>query len=360
MKEYVGIMVGKLVFNGIKKGKTYYENLSFYEEAGEKYNLIPCYFRFDDINPGISTITAYVREEDGTFALASIPKPKIIHNRILTGKVSSKRKLKRLKKEGITFINEKNRFKKLRIYEILKKDPKLLPNLPETVKISEENLKEMMNKYNELIIKPNSGSLGSGISKLSKVNENEWEFSYFQKKVMVKKSFSSKMPLELKRLLNNPRIIIQERIPLAKSKGGIFDMRVSVQKNDIGEWQVSGIVGKVANNDKFITNVAKGATCYPLNELLKDLPHLDREKVNNDIKCLSLRIAKQLERELPPMTDLGLDIGLTHEGIPKFIECNGRDLRVTFRNAKMDKEWKETHTTPIGYVKYLIQTKTKN
>ncbi len=354
MKKYIGIMVGSLIFKGIAKGKTYYENLSFYEEAGTKYDLIPCYFRFSDINPGEETVLAYVRDENGEFVINPIPKPIIIHNRTFTGSVTAKRKIKKLKKEGIIFFNENNRYKKLKIYEILKKNEELTPFLPETVKANEANLKMMMEKYNELMIKPNIGTLGSGITKLSRINKNKWEISYYQKKMLVKEPFTKKFPTKLQNLLSNSKMIIQERIPLAKTKGGIFDLRVSVQKNIDSEWQISGIVGKVANGNKFLTNVAKGADCYPLTEILKDLPQLDSEKVFDDIVNLSIKIAKQLENDLPLMTDLGLDIGITKEGIPKFIECNGRDLRVTFRNAMMFTEWKQTHTTPIGFAKYLI------
>ncbi|MGM0750712.1 MAG: YheC/YheD family protein [Bacillota bacterium] len=355
MKKYIGIMVGTVVFNGIKKGKTYYENLSFYEEAGEHYNLIPCYFRFQDIEPGVDTIMAYVLSEEGTYILTPIPKPPIIHNRTFTGKVSAKKKMRKLKEEGIVFFNEKNRYKKIRINNILRRNKKLVPHIPETVKASKENLQMMMDKYDELIIKPNSGSLGIGIAKLSRLSDQEWEFSYRRQKEMVKERFSITWPFFLLKLIANPRTIIQKRIPLAKSKGGVFDLRVSVQKNDSGEWQMTGVVGKVAKKDWYLTNVARGGSCYSLPELLQDLPHLKEDQVFEDIKRLSLNVALQLEKELPKMADLGLDIGLTNEGFPMFIECNGRDLRVTFRNADMQEEWKKTHATPIGYASFLYE-----
>ena len=187
------------------------------------------------------------------------------------------------------------------------------------------------------------------------MNDQKWEFSYYLKESLIKERFSNSWPVTLQSLISNPNIIIQQRIPLAMSKGGAFDTRVSVQKNGSGGWQVSGIVGKVAKKGSFLTNVAQGGICYPLKELMKDLPHLDHQQVHKEIEQLAIKVVQQLESEIPNLADLGLDIGITNEGMPMFIECNGRDLRVTFRNAMMLEEWKMTHVAPIRYANYLSE-----
>jgi glutathione synthase/RimK-type ligase-like ATP-grasp enzyme len=354
--KYVGIIVGSLVHQGIKRGKIHYENLPFYEEVGNELNVVPCYFRLIDIKPGINKVKAYIKQKNGKYKLTVIPKPNIIHNRAFTNTFETKNKIKQLQKEGIIIFNENNRYTKLTVYDILVKNKELIPFIPETVIASTANLKYMMKKYNELILKPNSGSLGMGISKLTRINQRIWELSYYQKKSLIKERFSTILPANLKNLISNPRVIIQQRIPLALCKGTPFDMRVSVQKNGHGEWQISGIVGKVAKKGRFITNVAQGGTCFPLEELLRDLPHLDIQQVSKDIETLSIKVVKQLESKIPNLADLGIDIGITNNGKPMLIECNGRDLRVTFRNANMLDEWKTTHVTPIRYAHYLYKT----
>ncbi|MGM0876157.1 MAG: YheC/YheD family protein [Bacillota bacterium] len=301
-------------------------------------------------------VKALIRQNSGEYILTAIPKPPVIHNRIFTNTTKEKKKVKELQSEGINIFNENNRYTKLTIYEILKKKKELFPYVPETVRANKANLMYMMKKYNELILKPSSGSLGVGISKLSRINARNWEFSYYKNRSLNKERFSDNWPVKLKDLLSSTDVLIQQRIPLALSKGGHFDTRVSVQKNQSGEWQVSGIVGKVAKKGRFITNVAQGGTCYPLKEILKDLPHLDNQQLKKEIEQLSIKVVQQLESEIPNLADLGLDVGITHEGKPMFIECNGRDLRVTFQNANMIEEWEETHATPIRYANYLYET----
>jgi hypothetical protein len=71
-------------------------------------------------------------------------------------------------------------------------------------------------------------------------------------------------------------------------------------------------------------------------------------------------IAKELEEHFPNLADMGLDIGITSDGFPMFIECNARDLRTGFRNADMHSAWKESYKTPIAYGKYLLETNNSN
>ncbi|MBM7603173.1 hypothetical protein JOC75_001143 [Metabacillus crassostreae] len=353
--RYVGIIVGPSVYKGIKLGKTYYENLIFYEKIGKSLNIVPCYFQLKDINPGMQNIKAYLKQSDNSYKLTTIPKPQIIHNRIFTNNIEEKNKIKLLQNEGILIFNEDNRYTKLAIHKILIKNPDLLPFVPETVKASKGNLRYMMKKYNELIIKPNSSSLGVNILKLKRIKNENWELKYHNRNLLIKEHFSNKWPVMLEDALTAHQNIIQKRIELSLYKGSPFDLRVSVQKNGSGEWQVTGIVCKVAKKGKFITNVAQGGSCFPLEEILRELPHLDILQVYKDIELLSLSVAQQIEGEVSNIADLGLDIGITNEGVPMFIECNGRDLRVTFRKANLLKEWEATHSTPIKFANFLLE-----
>jgi hypothetical protein len=355
--RHVGIIVSSVVFKGLAKGKFYYEEIPFYEEAGERYGLTPCYFMFEHISPERNELEAFLKDENGQFVLRTVPKPEVIHNRTFIWSYKQKRKIRKLLDQGIKIFNLRNRYPKLQIHEILNKNEELIPHLPETTKGCSANLLKMMGSHDELVIKPNNGTLGSGVAKLSRISREQWELSYYDKKSLIKERFHTEWPEKLKELVAKPSRIIQERIALAESKGGIFDLRVSVQKNEQGTWQVSGIVGKVAKEGSYLTNVAKGGSCHPLDTLLEDLPHLNVEKVTKDIEILAIKVARQLERELLDLADIGLDIGITSDGFPMFIECNCRDLRYSFRNANLIDEWRKTHETPVGYASYLYKQK---
>ncbi len=161
----------------------------------------------------------------------------------------------------------------------------LQPHLPETKRASAVNFIEMMKKHRELIIKPNSGSLGGGVVMVEKKDHELWEVCYSQKR----EAFANDWPEIIRKKVLNKKYIIQERIPLAEYQGSPFDLRVSVQKNGLGEWQVTGVVGKVAKIGNYVTNVAKGGTCKTLTELLSDSSDWDYNDVYQSIEDFSIK-----------------------------------------------------------------------
>ncbi|WP_077211704.1 YheC/YheD family protein [Bacillus dakarensis] len=353
-KKYIGILTSSLLFKRIKRGKKM-EILSLYEDAAKKFNLKPCFFRLEDIQSGENQLSAFVMGNEGTYDWVKVPKPSIVHNRAYHYTKAAKRKIRKLRSEGIIFFNEWNRYSKLRIYNILIEDTNCIPYLPKTAMATKQNVMEIMKKHRELIIKPNSGTLGNSTMKLSLVKENKWELKYLKNNEWRADIFSvDHWPEKLNKVVNRSKYIIQERIPLATFHGNPFDIRVSVQRNGQGEWQVTGMVAKMAPKGSFVTNVAKGGTCYTLQEVLSGNHHLTYEEVYRSISELSLKVASRLGDSLLNLADIGLDVGIRNDGYPMLIECNARDLRYSFREAKLFNEWKATYETPIMYGSFLM------
>jgi hypothetical protein len=355
--RYVGILVNQSLFERIPSGKTKFEAIKLYEEAGDAYNITPCYFRLQDVKPGYKTIKAYVKT--GTrYKRTTVPFPQVIHNRAIYFKQGSYKRLEQLASRGKYIFNFWNRYSKWHIHQLLKKDPSLTPHLPISYKASVYALRNLMNGYNSIIIKPVNSSVGMGIMKLERKG-SRWKLSYPVHTTGICRSwrsisFSRAIPRMLVRRITARRYIVQECIPLATYKGSPFDLRVSVQRSELGEWQVTGIVGKVAGKKVFLTNVAQGGKVYKLVKLLEEYPLLSEIEVRDNVSFLALKIAEHLSKYIPELADIGLDIGITSEGFPFFIECNGRDQRYSFLEGGLLDEWRAAYFTPIGYARYLM------
>lgn len=353
---YVGVLLNRAMYKGIPAGKTQTEVLSFYEEGGKLHGLKPCYFRLEDLQPGRSTLWAYVKKGD-KYRRMIVPVPRVIHNRALYFSDAEKRKLNRLANGKSIIFNHWNRYSKPYIQELLWSDPLLRPHLAHTMSGTQENLQVMMKKYSRLFIKPNSGSIGFGIMQLARQKDG-WRLAYAsyenKKRIWRHLDFKGSIPAMLRMKLRSGKYHIQQQLPLATYKGSPFDLRVSVQKNRSGHWQVTGIVGKAAPRGRFLSNVGQGGRVYPLSALLADHSRLNYGTVKKAVETFALRIVYRLERSIEGLADVGLDIGITTDGTPLFIECNGRDQRYSFRNGKMIREWKATYANPIGYARYLL------
>ena len=96
----VGILVDGLIYSGIKTNRSYFEHISFYEEACIQFGLSPCFFRLKDIKLETDQINALVKGNKGKYELKNITIPKIIHNRGLFFRNESKTKDKEPSKNG--------------------------------------------------------------------------------------------------------------------------------------------------------------------------------------------------------------------------------------------------------------------
>jgi glutathione synthase/RimK-type ligase-like ATP-grasp enzyme len=356
---YVGILVNDKLHRKIPLGKTNHEAVDLYVEAGEKYGFIPCFFRIKDIQPGQKSVRAYIMKKKN-FVYKNVRAPEVIHNRAIYQLQKHYHTLNSLVKDGKQVFNHWNRYGKLYIQELLMKESRLRPHLPCSCKGTIGHVRTMMKQYDSLIIKPNKSSIGQGVMKLERsgkgwnlkypaslnINNKTWRTIFFS---------GSKLPQLLYNRLLHERYIVQQRLPLATFQGRPFDMRVSVQRGVVGEWQITGIVAKVASNGNFLTNVAQGGSLYRLEEILKaEYPHLQPELIVKGIHDFSLLVAEHLGRNLPLMADLGLDVGMTVDGFPMFIECNGKDQRYSFLEAGMIKEWMATYENPMAYARFLL------
>ncbi|MFD2612350.1 YheC/YheD family protein [Paenibacillus gansuensis] len=355
----IGILVNQSLYKRIPAGKTGHEMLSFYEEAAKEHGLQPAFISLENgmsRNGMNGMVRAYVRV-NGNYVQQTIPVPKVIHNRALYFQPSMHKRMEKLRTRGTVVYNQRNRYGKMQIHRLLLLNEELRPHVPVSYVAGVEAIRSMMKTNRELIIKPNNSSIGRGVMKLQSTARG-WKLSYpvHRNSSQTRSIYlKGKLPLLLRRRIRRETYLVQQCIPLAAYQGRPFDLRVSVQRNRSGIWQVTGIIGKVAAKQKFVTNVAKGGSVQPLNELLSGYPELQPDQVRWQIESLSLRIAEHLSLHLPQLADIGLDIGITETGFPMFIECNGRDQRYSFGEGNLMDEWKATYANPIAYGKFLME-----
>lgn len=355
-KQYVGVLLNSRLYRGIPSGRTGHEALLAYVAAAKPYNVTPCFVRLSDLRPGAKKTTGYVWR-NSRFVKTTVPAPKVVHNRAIYKKKKQNRKIAQLAARGMYIYNGRNRYGKVRIHQLLMEDVPLRIHLPETMEATPINIRDMMSRHEELILKPNSGSIGQGVMMLKRREEGAWQLESGggPKPDVQPFKLAEPLPRLLRERIYARRYLVQQRLPLATWDGRPFDIRVSVQRGADGEWQMTGMVGKVAAERSYLTNVAQGGVVMTMEQLLAKFPDLDPAEVRAGINRFALRVAERLGRALPRMADLGLDVGMTEAGFPMFIECNGRDLRYSFLKGGLVREWINTYGNPLGYGTHLLQ-----
>lgn len=356
--EYLGILVDKKKFKQIPYATGKQKKiLSLYEEAAEKYGVTLCYFSISNLDLEGRMVVGYIKGENG-YSLKTLPIPSVIWRRVV---YSERNKITAaLLNDGKKIFNPNIKARKYCYHQIMSKNKEINLHLPTTYIATQETVKMMMSQFNCLILKPNVGKGGKGIMKLEKMDDGWCLFlklrSSNQRWGQI--YFKDNLPAVLIKRLKNKNYLVQERIDLATFQGAPFDMRVSVQKNGQGKWEVTAIIAKVAGKNQFLTNAHQGGKIYKLDNLLKEYSNLSRDQVNKNINDFCLKLAEYFSIHYSDLGDLGLDIGITKDGFIYVIEVNTMrpGVLLALQNDELiHKEWETIFYKPIEYGRYLLQ-----
>ncbi|MHA0857004.1 YheC/YheD family endospore coat-associated protein [Paenibacillus sp. CMAA1364] len=356
-QQYVGILLNASMYRGIPRRKTGQESITNYEEGAQLYGLTPCFLRLEDIHLTTGRCVAYVRNKYD-YVRMNLPIPRVIHNRAIYFTQNAHLKINTLVAQGYILFNSCNRYGKDDVHRLLASSPALSRLLPNTHIATPTTIRSMMKQYNDIILKPCSGSIGQGIMRLHYLHST-WRLTYSISPGTggwVTKSLTPEQlpPIVLRRISRVP-FLIQQRISLAEYQGNPYDLRVTVQRGIQGQWAITGMYAKVALSNLFVSNIAQGGVAYPVESILQDsITTYSPFYLIRNIEQICLQMAWRLSIHLPWLADVGIDIGLTAEGVPYFIECNGRDQRYGFRKANMLSTWKDSYYQPMAYARYLI------
>jgi hypothetical protein len=204
-------------------------------------------------------------------------------------------------------------------------------NVPETKLYNKSMLKTMLDRYNMVYVKPNRGTGGKGIIRVEKMARGSYKFQ-MNTTISMFNSFE-RMADSINKKTNSEKYVIQQGIHLLCHSNRLFDLRIMVQKNPKGEWETTGVIGRLGHPKKIVTNVCKGGSSKPIEVLLKDhVPNIAEYKKR--LKSLGYQAAKQLNKTFPRIKELGLDVGINRNLHPWILEANPQPAIYGFKTLE--------------------------
>lgn len=280
------------------------------------------------------------KQQESRWVRTRFPRPTIIYNRIPLREDEQlphvKRKLAAIAKQADIQMFNRRFFNKWLLFRWLSRNPKTRRFIPHTVKLNGiATLARQLKRHRLLYLKPVRGKAGVGIMT---VRMQPGKSLPFKLQVQVDRGSKSYRFASLERMWERiescseaigETYIAQRGIPLLMVNDRPFDLRVLVQKNQAGKWELTGIGARVAGVSSITTHVPRGGNIDdPAKLFNKIFGQPTAAKVMNKVMQASLLLARQIERKSGALLgEMSLDLGVDRDGQIWFLEANSKPMK---------------------------------
>lgn len=365
-KSTTNPVLGILICGGTTDKKRPFGECGYFRllaEAGKPLGIEIFVFNPKKMDWGRRSALGYIPTDRGTWEIVSRPIPNLIYDRCFytttNHYLSYKPYLNLLAHDPSIKILGRPLSGKIQTYLILRENEEIIPFLPETVLLhSSSQVFDFLDRYTHALIKPNGGSHGSGVVAIFQLTKKG-----FLLKGRDRRNHSFQTVLESKHHLRNwlhqyigsTRFVIQPYLSLSTPDGQPFDLRILIQKNNIKEWQTTGMAIRAGKTNSITSNLHGGGKAHKLH------PFIDQHFTPQQVKKIDLAIQK-IASVVPPfieknhgtLLELGLDVGIDRNGRVWILEINSKPGRTVFLRTGELEVRKRSIQLPMEYAQALL------
>ncbi|WP_018756101.1 YheC/YheD family protein [Paenibacillus terrigena] len=355
----IGILAGRTKHGGISFGGMsgfFKQQISAGE--GKSYSFA---FSPKDVNWEEETVTGYFPQKTGGWIRRKLPLPDVVYNRMQSRqaeRVTSMGSFKeRFLRRSIPLFNW-SFFDKSDVYKLLVDDP-LAKHIPEShLSPSAITMKEMLNKYGTVYLKPSGGSLGVGIYKLIRHREHRYTVRYRshgQNRVVHYTSADRMLNMLMKHQRSRfHQYIAQQGIDLIQVDSCPVDFRFHMTKDGENQWVVAAIGAKKAGKGSITTHVASGGKLLATEQVFRQAFGGEAPQMLRKVRSTAVDLARAIERNYPYLLgEIGFDLGIDRSGKVWMFEANAKPGRSIFKHPTAKSGERASLDNLIDYCKYL-------
>ncbi|MBR8659005.1 YheC/YheD family protein [Brevibacillus sp. NL20B1] len=337
--------------------KSYYKKLTL---IGRKAGIHVFVFSPRQVDFESRTVAGF-EYRNGAWRSGIFPLPDVIYDRCFVGPSYRHYKpfVKKLQNDPqITFLGH-GLSGKWQVHQMLSKSPELAAWIPPTEILTIAALREMLVTYGAAVIKPSAGTHGAGVVRIvptlngfeivGRDRKNE-PFSRTIRTAQGLKSFIASFTA-------GRTFLVQPYLSLHAPDGTPFDVRVLVQKNGLGTWEITGKAVRLGDKRSITSNLHGGGKAVPLGPFLAQ--HYQPEvqaRIEQEIDRLATELPPYLEKVHGRLVELGIDVGIDTAGNVWIIEVNSRPGRTVFRLIDDPKARLRSIAHPVRYARYLMKS----
>jgi hypothetical protein len=161
--------------------------------------------------------------------------------------------------------------------------------------------------------------------------------------------------------IRSGRFMVQQGLNLQLLPDRLVDVRLLIQKNGSGKWEVTGKVLRAGGKDSPTTNLIYGdGKAIRYHAFLESRFGRQKAKeIDEECNLLAVRLVEVVEKKFGSMIEFGLDIGIDVDGFVWLIEVNPKPSHDAFLKSNERDIYLTSVLRPIQYAVYLAK-KQKN
>nr|WP_280521137.1 YheC/YheD family protein [Paenibacillus mangrovi] len=263
----------------------------------------------------------------------------------------------------LLFLNRPLRNKWI-IYEVLSEKSEFKKYLPEThLYHSLSDVQRMLKKNPVIYLKPINGTGGRGILRVERLKEPAHFYiqgrNQERKIITPQKIHSSRLGAVLNSWNMKDGYLVQEGIQVDLPNGRVHDYRMLVQKNEEGNWQLTGIAGRVGAPRSITSNLHGGGHAVSMNSMLDQWIEDEETRLRIQIQAekLGIGVASFLEEKYGALCELALDLAINKKGDIYLLEVNPKPAREVFSQIGDPELYRQAIARPLEYAVWLYDQK---
>lgn len=236
---------------------------------------------------------------------------------------------------------------KLSVYERIKKAKLFSEHVIPYRRIrNAKQVIDFIEEYKKIIIKPRSDSHGNMVHYLEGC-DNGYLIKYRDKDTILSKE---QLTHYVNQLLTKRIMLVQKYIESRRKTNEPYDLRLHMQKDDHGKWNITSIIPRVGPHDKIITNISQGGQLSLFDRFVAIEFGKNAKEIKDKVEKFCYDFSKHFDILYPYNFDeLGIDVGIDENQKIWIYEVNWRPGHV-FIESKAAKN-------AVKYAIYLAKTK---
>ncbi|GAA3401681.1 YheC/YheD family protein [Paenibacillus hodogayensis] len=334
--------------------------------AGSEMGVSVCVVTVKDLKPKHKKITGYMYDHASKqWSQQIIGLPHVLYNRIPHREDESSAEVQQtlqaiIKNPQVRLFNPAF-FNKWSLFEWLNKGKTTAKYIPATRKMTASHeLESLFKLHSTVYMKPISGNAGKGIMKAERLTRKldskpQYVLSIQETKgsVVHKYPTLSQLWTKIKEETGHEDYIAQQGVAIIRYKKRPFDLRMLVQKNSKGIWDITGIGARLAGKQSITTHVPRGGSIDDPEKLLAAGFGADGAKrVLLRARKAALSVARQIEKKSGHLLgEMSMDMGVDVHGGIWIFEANSKPMK--FDEPQIRKKSLERI---VQYSLYLIRS----